>query len=388
MLAAPQEAIAKAQVHVAVVHSVRCQFESVVDAGSDGEPQCIDLIDCGLLAAQCGHLVAACDWLEVIRGDGLECCYTHCLQHFRSVGCATWLQAVAAGGVDSAGAQPLSLYLFGTDAGPENVGMLGRIGRDIAGKRWVMYEAVFCYLHQCHLVIWDLLTVVESFDCGLLGSDSGRQYWSTVATFANVWRSVGMPKKIKAAAVAHFSDVENRGGQPIGPLTASYRTIPGRPLRGRWGTIGSIESHILRCGSSVGAVFSGALGLPLEEAQEKEAKAAAAKARAAAKAKAAAAADEPVAKVAAKKRKIADQEDQEYKQQQKNDRQTAVLCSHDPVWRCVVKVSHVSKEQLTHYLNWAQKAKKLFNMSCDAARPGLSWGIRRSCSLRATEVTR
>ena len=58
-------------------------------------------------------------------------------------------------------------------------------------------------------------------------------YYSGVAIIANLWRGTGMSPKIRDNAATLRSEI----------IAASYFTkLLGRPLRGRWGFIDSIES--------------------------------------------------------------------------------------------------------------------------------------------------
>ena len=44
------------------------------------------------------------------------------------------------------------MYNFGLDAGGENIGLLNRVRGALKDCVWVMFAAVFCVLHQAHLI--------------------------------------------------------------------------------------------------------------------------------------------------------------------------------------------------------------------------------------------
>ena len=277
------------------------------------------------------------------------------------MGCPTWkesAQRLGAAPIAAGEVPPLQVYVFGTDAGPDNIGAFRRVREDLRDATNVLFVAVFCFLHQAHLIVRDLLNHLDSFNVGLLGGSSGRRYWSSVATVANQWRSTGVPKKVRRAA----EEVHGAGSTAAG----AYRKLPGKPLRGRWGSIAAVEQSIIECGPEIGKVFAKALGITLEEAQERDAKkAAAAKAKGGAKAKPAAD-PKPNPK---KRRKVGDEEAESYRRAQREYRATTIVCTSDAAWLATVQISAKAKEPLSHYTNWCLKAKKEYAQNLAAAAP-------------------
>eukprot|EP00959_Pyramimonas_sp_CCMP1952_P419990 8796847-Pyramimonas_sp.AAC.1 len=73
------------------------------------------------------------------------------LAEFASTGCPDW-PARAAG--DSS---KFSTYTFGLDAGPDNLGLLGRVKRDLTDVANVAFLGQFCFMHQAHLSVHSML---------------------------------------------------------------------------------------------------------------------------------------------------------------------------------------------------------------------------------------
>ncbi|CAK0813601.1 unnamed protein product, partial [Prorocentrum cordatum] len=320
-----QEAIDKSKVHVSIVHSACCEYASAV-RGPDGDD--VAEVTPEAVAAWVGSLVTTGDLLKIDRGTGEET-LQHCLRHLQSVGCPTWRDCATA----RRAAGRHTVYAFGLDAGPDNVGMLSRLRIELSACPSVMYIAVFCVLHQTHLVVKDLLSSLEQWQWGPVGGD--KKYWGTVATVANVWRSCGMPAKIMDAARAECPS-EDIARQ-------LFKRLPGKPLRGRWGSIAAIEDVIFSARNFVGPVFTRVL-TPL---------------------------------LAAKERGGADvgaDEEAAFKADQKNYRFTARACTNSNLWIATVAISLLSKRPLTIFLFWAQKQKKEYEACVRAARPAAYLG--------------
>ncbi|CAK0805617.1 unnamed protein product, partial [Prorocentrum cordatum] len=321
------ELIQRKKVHVSTVHSsLRCLSHAVsLNAGGPTPESVADAVE-----SQC----ITGDLLAIEKDDGPE---THAfmLTHLKSVHCPTWRERAAAPPENPFFA---SVYIFGVDAGPGNLGALKRIPEDLRGAPdRVMFSAVFCFMHQLHLIVKDLLDRTEGFDWGPL--KEGKRYWGTVATVANVWRSCGAPTRIHQAAV----DIPGGG---IHVAHEFFGKIPGRPLRGRWGSVAGAEKLIMRAKTFIGAVFRRAFG------KDEAGPPPLAKAKAKANAKGA-------AKAAAKKRpaKVGEDEEAAYRQQQGDWRGTAVQMTGDSMWLALVHISYIAKEPITTYLYSAQKKK-------------------------------
>ena len=272
------QAIEKSKVHVSAVHS------SVFNIAAVGE-SCPEHSILESLGREVECLSTMGDLVKCGTEAGGET-YGFMLRHLASVGCPTWQQQAA---LPQGEQCHCAVYLFGVDAGPGNIGALPKLQGELAHCPYVMYAAVFCFCHQVHLICKDLLQCMEGWQWGVLTGT--KQYWGTVATVANVWRSCGIPTRLYEAAV------EVPGG---GPLAAQrmFKQIPGRPLRGRWGSVASVEKTIMNAFSLIGAVFAKAFGKDEAGVAPAPAKKAKAKAK------------------PPKKKKLGDDEDKEYKQQQ------------------------------------------------------------------------
>jgi len=154
----------------------------------------------------------------------------------------------------------------------------------------VMFICIFCLHHQLHLIVGALLKCLDDWRWGPPHCHR-RQYWSGVATIANVWRSTGTSGRIKRAAAVKWTDF----------VAGKYfNRPPCKPLRNRWGSIHAVEGHLIepenRLGALFGEVFAQEMHNALAKAKAKgKAKGKAngkAKGKARGKAKAAAAAGE------------------------------------------------------------------------------------------------
>eukprot|EP00959_Pyramimonas_sp_CCMP1952_P109426 2288671-Pyramimonas_sp.AAC.1 len=217
---------------------------------------------------------------------------------------------------------------------------------DVCGAPHVAVQACFCMHHQAHLVVKDLLCVMEMWSWGGALSHGRHRYWASVATVANVWRSTGVPARLRHAALEEYES---------DPLVAKrFRKLPGRPLRGRWGSIAAVEERLVAVAANVGRVFSRAFGIHARgrcsdgDGEDEEGDA------------------QPMPP---KRVKPGEQEDKEFQQKQKNYRQTAVDCTNDRFWHAAVEISFVTKKPLTKYFAWAQKRKGEHNKFVAEAAP-------------------
>ena len=108
----------------------------------------------------------------------------------------------------------ITCWIFGTDAGGDQVGAASIINFDFKGFLTVWCVRTWCFHHQLHLI------VEKQLDKPSLS----RKYFSHLAMWCNVWRANGNSKKIKAA----WAD--------LNPEHANVccRRLPPRPLKGRW----------------------------------------------------------------------------------------------------------------------------------------------------------
>ena len=121
----------------------------------------------------------------------------------------------------------LRVYLLGSDAASEQKAAGLLIRGEVAAKHNVVFIHGFCVFHQLHLIVEKSLK---------LGKD---RYWAKLATFVNVWRAAGSQFKIFSAWKQAFGE---------GRATVAAKTLPPRPLKGRWGAVHDTETYCLRAG--------------------------------------------------------------------------------------------------------------------------------------------
>ena len=71
-------------------------------------------------------------------------------------------------------------------------------------------------------------------------------YFGAVATISNVWRTSGMPVRVKSSCSALFGDEV---------VAQRCSKLPGRVLRGRWGSIDEVEAIIDKGSFALPRVF-------------------------------------------------------------------------------------------------------------------------------------
>ena len=151
-----------------------------------------------------------------------------------------------------------------------------------------------------------------------------------IATSANVWRSTGHPKKIKTAATRLWN-----------PTVVSdfFTKIPGRVLRGRWGSIDAIEKIM----SSAWRYISDTFKVAFPDASEERGD------------------DAPRKRIRRTKKTSAQEEDEEDQTQVRNYRKTAVRATANPAFVAMVMISKVAKSPVLHFMSSMEKCIKKFN---------------------------
>lgn len=114
-------------------------------------------------------------------------------------------------------------YVMTSDMGPDQARCGRMISTELAPVPGVFFFHVACILHQLHLIVRSSLSIM-------------RGYFASCAKICNVWRSWGNHAKIKSVWLSVYD-----------PRTFP-KTLPPRPLRGRWGSIEAIEKFLLHCG--------------------------------------------------------------------------------------------------------------------------------------------
>ena len=133
-------------------------------------------------------------------------------------------------------------YVMTSDMGPDQAKCSRDISNDAATIPNVFFFHLPCLLHQAHLIVRSALAAMPG-------------YFSSCAKICNVWRAWGNAAKIKSVWLEMF----HKNTFP--------KTLPPRPLKGRWGSIEAIEQFLLFCGrEELLLVYQEAL---LAKAQEK-----------------------------------------------------------------------------------------------------------------------
>ena len=156
------------------------------------------------------------------------------------------------------------------------------------------------------------------------------KYFSGVATIANVWRGTGNPAKLRCQAASMWSEVV---------ASKLFSKVPGRPLRGRWGSIDSIEGLISKGSNYIPNAFERCFG------------------------------SEAVRPSSSRKRSILDDDEEDaYREKVKNYKLNATKMLSQPRFVTMVKISAVAKSVLTRCLLWGQKRVSEWNRAEQAAR--------------------
>ncbi|CAK0878364.1 unnamed protein product [Prorocentrum cordatum] len=120
----------------------------------------------------------------------------------------------------------ITIFIGGTDKGPDCCGMGRHLRHDLAELLWVWWIQTYCWIHQLHLIAKDQLKRMTG-------------YYSRIAKMANSRRSPGK------APLVYLTWKNMFGGERA--RHAAGR-LPPRPLVGRFGAIYKTGEHFLRCG--------------------------------------------------------------------------------------------------------------------------------------------
>ena len=196
-----------------------------------------------------------CD-LQVSRlGTGAEL-YEMAQRELRSVHAPSWADRLQQYETEPEKCDgDIAVFAFGFDAGPENTLMTKMVCSAIGDCSRVMMGVVWCFLHQSHIVVRSVLDHIDAFEWDeFWGSEAELEVWNSlpfyttaVSNISSAWRAPGSVRKLTSAGSETFhSEVRSRIGG----------TIPGRVVRGRWGSIDSVEKIISEGGALLGAVFT------------------------------------------------------------------------------------------------------------------------------------
>ncbi len=86
----------------------------------------------------------------VSNTDGADICQL-VLRECNSVGMPSWESHAASELNGSAYLGRVSLYAFGTDQGPDTVGIAGRVRTNLARVLFTMFVWVYCLFRVCHI---------------------------------------------------------------------------------------------------------------------------------------------------------------------------------------------------------------------------------------------
>ena len=125
--------------------------------------------------------------------------------------------------------------VFSTDQGVDQKLAALLMAADVEDKPNVWMLRQWCILHQLQLSAKRQLSR-KTF------------YWSTLAKVVNTWRAPGSALKIFRQWASSYGHER---------VVKVARTIPPRPLRGRWGSAVAVGEYIIRCGhEELPTVFS------------------------------------------------------------------------------------------------------------------------------------
>ena len=279
-------------------------------------------------------------------GSGAET-YAIYKAQFKSVRCPTWEDRVADA---SQHKDRISVFNFGLDKGSDNVGALGRIRTYLSDIVTIMFCVVFCFAHGLHHIVEAQLAILDAWawDTDDEAEKPSVKYWSGLATVANCWRSVGMPRKIAATCVRHVGD--------DAAAQRCFSKKPGRPIRGRWAQASTVEKFILAVCGYIGVVFRAVF--------------------------------EPKPRKVTTV-KVGGSEQSEFQRLQGMWRSNAVQMTSCRLFIAMMHIAHIAKEPFDATLFWFQKRKK----ECAASREkcvgkGLTFFGETQLSMFATSKCR
>ena len=128
---------------------------------------------------------------------------------------------------------------------------------------WLVVIVIWCFFHQYHLAIKGALAILDGFSWPSIGGDELQtKYFSALATITNVWRGVGIQRKMIALAVELYDD----------SVAALFEKLPGRCLRGRWGSVDEVEGLYIKMRRYIGPLFAALFGANGEKLNKKRIK--------------------------------------------------------------------------------------------------------------------
>ena len=163
-------------------------------------------------------------------------------RELKSIHCPTWIERRDEELVDEQGnRRRLTLFQFGFDAGPENTRMTKMVRTIIKDSPWVMMRVNWRRMHQSHLIVKQLLGLIDDFDKGPFWDRETFEFeaWTSlpehttvVSNVSSAWRCPGSVRALNKAGTDQLTALV---WSRVGNVT------PGRLVRGRWGSIDGIE---------------------------------------------------------------------------------------------------------------------------------------------------
>ena len=131
----------------------------------------------------------------------------------------------------------LRLFLHVTDDGADQKGCEKLIKGNLKLDGKTLYHRFKCMLHQIHLVVSKQLKRLPG-------------HYNDIAKVVHTWRATGCSFKIRKAYTKKFGAARAK----------VVRKLPPRPLKGRWGSISSVERYLLNAGmAELPVVFNDAI---------------------------------------------------------------------------------------------------------------------------------
>ena len=195
-------------------------------------------LDAQKLAQNAKSLHSICDVQYVHAGTAQET-YEIMKIELASVGTPHWEQHADEVGSELASAATHKRggsYNLALDKDITNVSSSKRGLAVLKGIPSVMLTIIWCTLYAVHLAVKGVLAIFDNWD--FFSNDAGNKwpctYFTGVSSIANAWRGKGIHVKVKQAASDLFPN------NPAAFEACSRQ--PGRCLRGRWGSIDSVEA--------------------------------------------------------------------------------------------------------------------------------------------------
>ena len=138
----------------------------------------------------------------------------------------------------------MSSYHFGGDGGGESKCQIETVLYAIKDVPNMSAGYFICFFHSIHLIFSELLKVLEALECPLAHT---KKYVSSLATIANVWRSIGIGSQVRKVA--------DEWREMPTDVRKGFHSRPSKVIRTRWGSVGNIEKKLRGIMMWIGPVF-------------------------------------------------------------------------------------------------------------------------------------